>query len=215
METIEATNGGGQVMSVEPIVKVKRKRKAKVPRPQEEFELTPPVPPHRVSHPSRKVTDIELKSSIKPLVLTQEKLIFLTDHTIKEIGKWNDVIRDATPMELAARLVAAAPTSFEIGEWQGVVSFTPLYPGHDAMVHVSVWDPMFFRRPMLARAILRHAMKKWSLRRVYACIPEPHHRANLMCAKTGMTLEGRLRAAFMYNGTPVAGVYWSMLATEV
>lgn len=210
-ETEMPTNGGHEVI---PVPKPKKKRKPRV-KPPESFDIIPPDPPHRITHPSREVSDFDLRSSIKPLILTEEKLIFLTDHTIRNIGKWNDIIRDTDPREMAARLVAAMPTSFELGNWQGVVSFVPLYPGHDAMVHVSLWDSMFFRRPALARALFRHVMKKWSLRRVYACIPEPHHAANALCAKTGMTLEGRLRRAFMYNSTPVDGMYWGILSTEV
>jgi len=199
-----------------PVVpKPRRKRKAKAVVPQE-FELTDvATEPHRITHPSREVKDVDLRGAIKPLELTKEKLLFLTDYTINVIGKWNDIIRDTPPMEMAARLVQAAPTSFELGQWQGVVSFMPVYPGHDAMIHVSVWDPLFMRRPMLARALIRHAMKKWNLRRVYACIPEQHTKANILCAKVGMTLEGRLRHAFVYNGTPVTGMYWGILAGEV
>ena len=161
-----------------------------------------------------RTADIELLSMLSPLQLTPERLAFLTAYTIKHVGRYNDTIRNSSPQDVAARIRLSAPTSYELGDWQGVASFFPIYPGHDAAAHVAVWDPLFMRRPQFGRFIFKHVFSRWHLRKIYTCIPEPHRLANQLAERMGMTLEGRLRHAFMYNGKPVTGMYWGMLKEE-
>jgi hypothetical protein len=176
----------------------------------------PPVErPQRLVHPSRHVSDFELRAAIRPLVFTPEKLIFLTDFVIHRLGRFNDAIRLADPRAVALSLHATEATSFELGDWGGVVSFSPVIPGDSASLHATIWDPLFMRRPALARAILRHAAKKWSLRRISALTPAPHLQVNRLLEHLGFTLEGKLRHAFVYNGQPEVGLLWGVLPTEL
>ncbi|HZN97991.1 MAG TPA: GNAT family protein [Gemmatimonadales bacterium] len=189
------------------------KRPKKVKPEPEAFDLEPAV--RQVTHPSRSVTDAELKSTIAPLKLTDAKLAFLTSFVQRSNGKYDDSVRELSLEQLAEMLLTMEPVSFELGMWQGVVSFFPCRPGHEACVHISIWEPLYFRRPALAKALFRFAFKKWSLRRIFTLIPEPNVLANRLAKSVGMTQEGRVRSAFVYNGAEVAGILWGVLPGEV
>jgi RimJ/RimL family protein N-acetyltransferase len=126
---------------------------------------------------------------------------------------FHDALRD--PHFIAASLVASTETMYELGEWGGVVFFNPMIPGVDAHLHTYVWDPIFFRRPALARAILRDAMNRWDLPRVSTTHPVRHTLATRIAQKVGFQIEGRLRNALVYNGVEEDSLVLGILRSEV
>lgn len=123
-------------------------------------------------------------------------------HILDTHARYDDAIRSLTGPELVQWIMAAAPSSYALGNG-GVMAFYPIQPGELAQVHLSIWDPMYMRRPELLRSVALHAMQRWQLRRLTAYIPTANRLGARIATLSGMTHEGTLRSAVVYtkNGT--------------
>ena len=98
----------------------------------------------------------------------------------------------------------------------GLVLFSDVSVGHMAMLHLLIWNPRYFRRRDLFRAILRDAFKRWDLRRIATLVPDGNPLASRFARTLGGAHEGRLRSVFCYNnGEELDADLWSILRGEI
>ncbi len=173
----------------------------------------------RVVHDARAVTDIELRATVRPVVYTPERLLFLMRFIRKAHQPYANTatLSDEALLDL---LRIAIPTTFMLGDFGGVVLFCPVTPGHEAALHTYVWNPLYYRRYYLLRAVCRLMFHRLDLHRISTVVAATDRLALRATERTGFQKEGVLREYFRYieaDGSvrTTDATIWSLLRKEV
>jgi RimJ/RimL family protein N-acetyltransferase len=183
-------------------------------------ELPPAAPdlhvvPHKRVHASRDRADSDLRGEVSPVTWDQKRLAAFLRFYYHHQAKYDDAIKDEAPEVVAQQILSATPYTFEFGNFSGLGVFYPIRPGNEAQAHIFLWDPMYYRRPALLRAVMRHAVKKWDLRRLTGLIPANRTLALRTARSCGFQEEGRMRHGVVYNGVPHDMVVMGLLREEL
>lgn len=128
--------------------------------------------------------------------------------------KYDNCVLPGFPQSNIQGLLSNTPFTFSLGRG-GVLYFAPMVPGLGGVAHIFVWDPMYFRRQALIRAVLRYSFKKWDLQRISATIPTRNTLAIRYAQSIGFKREGTMRRAVLYNGGADDSALLGILPEEV
>lgn len=153
----------------------------------------------RSHHHSRDVTDAELVAQIKlPVHFDKASAVTFLEFIYKTAGRWDDSAYNQPPDALIKLLMEAQPSTYALGTG-GMVVFFPIAQGDQAVAQFYIWDPMWMNRTELLKSVVRHAMRKWDLRRVTEMVPAANLLGCRNAEKIGFVLEGTLRENLVYT----------------
>lgn len=130
-------------------------------------------------------------------------------------SRYNHAYYDLDILQIARWVGEAEASTVFLGDFEGVVFFFPIAPGHGAEAHHYIWSPRFMRRPKLGRSLLKWACRKWNLRRITAEVPSHHRSLIKSVERMGFTLEGRVREGVIDYTGPSDMLLYGILASEL
>lgn len=161
------------------------------------------------------VSDVDLKDTIKWVEWTPELLEKAARaYYFYCIRYDHNAIRLTSVENYAQLLVINAESILQLGDG-GIVTFFPVMPGHQALFQAFIWDPQYMRRTELLQAVLRLALRHWSLRRIVSFVASRCTLGRKFNESLGLTQEGCLRENLLYDGGVDDSLVYGLLAREV
>lgn len=158
---------------------------------------------------------ITMPAAIKPMALSEERLLFILDKIDKADWAVDDKYAKQPTLGRLLWLLGSTELTFEIGDNCGVVLVGSVQIGRSAEVSLLIWDRSFFRQIDTAKDVLRWLMWSLHLSRLTAYLTPTNILALRFDKKIGFVEEGRLRKSIWRNGVLMDVIILGLLREEV